>query len=188
MSPMQDLKDPHYTDAILDYDFILRYGIFGYGYTQQLQQKNMSPQSFIKESLLFRSTKRSAIIAFETVTAMCLIILTNLALHVCLDKAIHLIMRMTQAFLRLSSHTNAKHRFLGFADALPQSAAPQRVVSWHQWKISVKCFLKDIMTYFQFRSRTGTQQPFDHEQDNLPRVLRSPYYSNTKAHFPFEIK
>ena len=61
VSAFQDQKDPHQTDAYLDFDFILRYGIFGYGYTQQLHQKNVSAQSVIKESLFFRGIIMSLI-------------------------------------------------------------------------------------------------------------------------------
>jgi len=56
MTPFQDQKDVHQTDAFLDFDYIFRYGIFGYGYTQQIYQKNIAAHTLIKESLLFRGT------------------------------------------------------------------------------------------------------------------------------------
>ena len=41
--------------ALLEVDFVIRYGVFGYGYSHQLVFKDLTLANTLKESLLFRS-------------------------------------------------------------------------------------------------------------------------------------
>ena len=51
---LNEVKDTSRSYALIDFDYVFRYGMLGYGYSQQLHQKYLSVKKVVKESLLLR--------------------------------------------------------------------------------------------------------------------------------------
>ena len=54
MEPIFIDKEKQHSIGYVSFDYIVRYGCLGYGYSHQLQQPEMSVAALVKESLLLR--------------------------------------------------------------------------------------------------------------------------------------